>query len=186
METKELTINEQLAVVDSMVTASRSRFKRIMATPTLFWGYWLLAVSVAVFIVTCLLHNMRGHFIWLAMIVPGFPLAYALGRKRSKKQESHSRIDSIVAALWQWAGCAAGFAAVLGHYAPPVVASVLAVGFALTGSILRLKAISWTALPLALIAPLYVYLSTQWIGLEFAVLGALPMIVLGHWLRASR
>lgn len=186
MEAKELTREEQLAVAEAMVEASKKRFKGLLTPETLFWGYLLLIVSLAVFVVTHCLNDIRGHFFWFAMPVLGIPVALVLGRRKSKGCNSRSRIDEMVNSLWIWTGIACALSTLLGQMAPPVVAMLIAVGFGASGSILRLKAVSWLALPLLLIAPLYVFLPTSWVGIEFAVFAALPMIILGHWLQNSQ
>lgn len=183
MEAQELTKEQQLEVVESMIATSRKRLRGVMASNTLLWGYMLLVASLAVFVVTYCMHNAKGHFIWYAMVGVGIPLSILLNRRKMKEAVTHSRVDQIVTALWIWVSAAAALSALHMRWAPLSVAMVLAVGFGASGSILRLKEVSWIALPLALLSMLYLYLPVEWVGLEFAVLGALPMIVLGHWLK---
>lgn len=186
MGTEELTKEEQLAVADAMVAASRKRFKRVLAPTTIMWGYLLLVVSLAVFVVTHCLNEKRGYFIWFAMLVIGFPLAYLIRKRNMKTAVTRSRVDEMVGSLWMWVGITAALSALLGEMTPPAIAMVLAVGFGATGAILRLRAVSWVAVPFILIALVYVSVPMSWVGLEYAVLGALPMIIIGHWLQKGR
>lgn len=109
MEDKQLTPQESMELIASMIQATRRR----VATPdlriALMWS--LLVIITTVVACTCVMFTQNPWFnlIWLAIPCIGIPTHIILIRKRKKSEKpTRSYIDRISDNIWKlvgWLGC---------------------------------------------------------------------------------
>ena len=109
MEDKQLTPQESMELIASMIQATRRR----VATPdlriALMWSLLVIITTVAA--CTCVMFTQNPWFnlIWLAIPCIGIPTHLALIRKKKGETQTKSYIDKINDNIWKlvgWLGCA--------------------------------------------------------------------------------
>ena len=99
-KTPEMTPEESLRVIQSMIATSRRRFNQ-NGLYLILWGLLLIPGFVATYLVEKAILQFEVGYVWMGIVVVGFVgsfvIGYTQGRNRSK---SWSHLDAIFGFTW--------------------------------------------------------------------------------------
>lgn len=144
MESTDFTPERSLKLISEMIEKSRRDFEENSGTPMIIWGSIVCAVSAVVWYLLYSTGNGMWNFLWFAIPLLGYPLAYMLvGRKEEKRAKSF--LNDAIGYVWILFGAVSMLLAVLSCFvyteAMPYLTQqiVLLLGFstAVTGMLLK-------------------------------------------------
>lgn len=99
MEDRKLSEKESLEVITSMIARTKARYLG-SGNILLMWGYLVVAVSIAVWILLASTRNGAWNWMWFAIPLIGFPTTIAMARKQKLDRGAVSYSDNITSRLW--------------------------------------------------------------------------------------
>ena len=97
-QNNEMTARQSLALISETLNNSRKSILRNNAKYYILWGGLLTAFSLAVFLLWRQTGSAAWNFLWFAMPVIGYPLAFLLGRKDVSVPKSF--IGNLTGKVW--------------------------------------------------------------------------------------
>lgn len=104
MEEKNLTPQESMAVITSMIEATKKRVAMPDLRISVMWALLTIIVAVTVFVLLLATGNSRVNFIWLAIPIIGIPLNIKLSKNTEKIAGSKNYVDKISDGIWNAVG----------------------------------------------------------------------------------
>lgn len=111
MEEKNLTEKESIALITEMISRTK---KRLVGNGDilLLWGYLVVAVSIAVWVLLVLTRNQFWNIVWFVIPITGGILTPILAKKDRTRTGATTYSDRIISQIWLTVGCV-GFLAMI-------------------------------------------------------------------------
>lgn len=122
MEERKLTEKESLEVITSMIARTKARYLG-SGNILLMWGYLVVFVTIAVWIMLVATHNGVWNWLWFAIPVIGFPVTLVMARREQRDRGATSYSDRITSRLWTIFGMS------------ELVLALICLGFSIFGAI---------------------------------------------------
>lgn len=136
MEERELTQQESLEIITSMIARTRKRYigdGNIM----MMWGYVSVAVCALVWIMLAVTHNQAWNWLWFLIWIIGGTLTPIMARREEKVRGVKSYSDRITSQIWTVVGYSS------------IAMTAFCLGFMLIGGVNTWA--SWLALALIIV-----------------------------------
>ncbi len=122
MDERKLTEKESLEVITSMIARTKAHYLgsgNILA----MWGYLVVIVSIAVWILLASTGRGAWNWLWFAIPLIGFPCTFIMARKEQHGQGAVTYSDKITSGLWTIFGVS------------ELMLTLICLGFALFGGV---------------------------------------------------
>ncbi|MCR9064645.1 MAG: hypothetical protein NXI00_11805 [Cytophagales bacterium] len=181
---------KSLQIIEDMINASKTNYKRHHGIYFLFWGY-LSIIVVSLFMI---LKNTVGmpvaNYVW-GLFFLGFVFNIYQMRRSARERPVVSKIDKMVAKVWLGVsiGIATLFGAspVLGWMMLPLVLVVIAIATYIHGAILSYKPFIFGSILMFILASISFYMPSIDVVLGLFVAGiVLGYLLPGHMLRNEK
>lgn len=99
---KNFNEQESLRFITGMIAQAKERFRTRNGNSVILWGYSILILAVANFVLLQVLYGERGAYaycVWLCTI-PLFAVNYIYEARKARKAHSSSYIDSLTGYVW--------------------------------------------------------------------------------------
>ncbi|RHJ93463.1 hypothetical protein [Parabacteroides bouchesdurhonensis] len=102
MEEKQLNEKESLELIAQMINSSKRNMKVGSGNKLLYWGYFTAILSIALFSLVSLTHNLMWSWGWMLMFAVWPIISY-----KQKKQPPMvvTYTDKVISQVWQVMGC---------------------------------------------------------------------------------
>lgn len=104
MKEQELTQQESLDLITTMIQNSKKRLELGSGNILIAWGY---VTTIAALIIGCGLlftNNVLWMWLWFAIPVIGYPLHYFLAKKKGNKTLAKTTVDNYISDIWATIG----------------------------------------------------------------------------------
>lgn len=122
MDERKLTEKESLEVITSMIARTKAHYLgsgNILA----MWGYLVVIVSIAVWILLASTGQGTWNWLWFAIPLIGFPCTFIMSRKEQHGHGAVTYSDKITSGLWTIFGVS------------ELMLTLICLGFALFGGV---------------------------------------------------
>lgn len=104
MEEKKLTPQESMEVITQMINASKENIAQPDTRISEMWAELSVVTAAVVLILKMMTHNPACSYLWLAIPLIGFPLNYLIGRKKSRRGNAKTYVQSVIDGIWRIVG----------------------------------------------------------------------------------
>ncbi len=95
---KNLTPEQSLTIITNAMEQSRKQLEKSAGTPMILWGVLVFVFSLAIAYLWQTTGKAQWNFLWFAMTVIGYFLAYQLNKKKSPRVKSF--VSSTIEKVW--------------------------------------------------------------------------------------
>lgn len=139
MNTKELTPQQSLEVIEQMIQKTNKRVSTYGGIQFLIWGYTTALVSLLVFYLEPSI-GAYVHYLWMLIPSVGYLLSWTAAQGRPTGGYSRSEIDRVMYVVWTVMGLNVLVSSfLLGQLSLFVVVLMIASATAITGFVLRIR-----------------------------------------------
>lgn len=104
MEDKQLTPQESMELIASMIQASKQRVAMPNLHISIMWGTLTILTAIAAWVLLSTTHNPWFNFVWFAIPVIGIPANVFLASKARNKSRAKTVIDEVCDGIWKTVG----------------------------------------------------------------------------------
>jgi len=186
-ENKNLTSDESLAIITSMINTAKGNVKR-NSFFFLFWGWLVVIASLGEFYLNMFTDFAYPFIVW-TIALPGWIISMIYGYKKSEKQAVKTYSDTLV--MWTWLGFLFSILVVIfagGFFNYNITALILLFsGFAtfVTGLIIRYKPSIIGGSSLWIFSPIALYVGIDYAPLVMAVAIVVGYLIPGYMIKKS-
>lgn len=187
MEDRKLNEKESIEIISRMIRNTQSKMEQNISRPFMILGYVSVIIAGVVWYGNVFSGDYRWNFLWFLIPLIGWPVVYALNRK---KRYVTTYIDRIIKYIWIVFAAGIILACSLSVFLwelPSLFITAIMLGMmsALTGLIVQVKSITISGIAGMLISPVTLFLEN---GNQILAIGAMFIVLLiipGHILSAK-
>lgn len=101
MKEKEITPQESLDIITSMIRETRHRISLPNLHISAMWGTVSIVTAAVAWITARLTGDSRSMFVWLAIPAIGIPLSWIMSRRDKTHEKSRTYIEKVVDDMWR-------------------------------------------------------------------------------------
>lgn len=101
MDDKNLTPQQSVELIASMISSTRQRLRLGQGNIFLFWGYFCVAVAIVVVIAQYIFHSPYALWLWMLTIL-GIPYSIIKSRRERSRLSVLTYSDRLTASLWNY------------------------------------------------------------------------------------
>jgi hypothetical protein len=102
MEEKQMTEKESIELISQMIQSTKRNMEVGSGNHFLYWGYFTLALSVAIYFLSGIIQNAVCQWMWCLMFLFWAFMSYRT--KKIKKPKVKTYTDSVIDKVWQVMG----------------------------------------------------------------------------------
>ena len=107
MDEKKINEKESIEIITSMIARTKERYMLGDGNIMLMWGYVTLCVSVLIWVLLAVTHNMAVNWLWYLIWIIGGIATPIMAKKHAVKKGVKTYTDRIISRLWSIVGYAA-------------------------------------------------------------------------------
>lgn len=101
MEDKKITPQESMAIISSMIYASKQRVAMPDLRISIMWASLTIVTAAVVLALSLTAYAPWVNFIWFAIPVIGFPVMMLMARKNDNRKGVKTYVDKISDGIWR-------------------------------------------------------------------------------------
>lgn len=158
---KEMTNEESLRIIEEMIAASKTNYKKHHGIYFLFWGYLAIGIILLFLVLRNTVGESQAHYVWPLFFL-GFLFNFLQMRKNGKSRPVVTKVDKMIGKIWLGVsfGMAVLFGAspILGWKMLPMTLLVMGIATYTHGAILGFKPFVIGAFVLLIMASVSFYM----------------------------
>ena len=104
MEEKNITAQESISIITSMINNTRKRLHLGDGNILLLWGYLTVAVAALISILLIVTHNSVCNWLWFLIMIIGGTVTPHMARRQESAAGARTHLDAIGNGIWSAIG----------------------------------------------------------------------------------